>query len=77
MRKPVRFYLFRRKPIIRKDRYELWRGAAILLGFEDHERLRLEYPRPRVNCQRFRKDYRGPRTTTHILENILPSQGIC
>ena len=43
MRKPASFYFFRGKPIVHKDRYELWRGVADLLGFEAHERLRVEW----------------------------------
>jgi len=33
----------KRKPIVQKDRYELWRGVANLLGFKAHERLRMEW----------------------------------
>jgi len=45
MRKPASFYFFKRKPIIPtcRDRYELWRGVANLLGFKAHERLRVEW----------------------------------
>jgi len=43
MRKPASFYFFERKPIVRKDRYETWRGIADLLGFKAHERLRVEW----------------------------------
>jgi transcriptional regulator of acetoin/glycerol metabolism len=43
IRKPASFYFFRRKPIVRKDRYELWRGVASLLGFKAQERLRVEW----------------------------------
>ena len=43
MRKPASFYFFKRKPIIKKDRYELWRGVANLLGFTTQERLRVEW----------------------------------
>ena len=43
MRKPASFYFFKRKPIVQKDRYELWRGVASLLGFKAHERLRVEW----------------------------------
>jgi hypothetical protein len=43
MRKPASFYFFKRKPIVQKDRYELWRGVANLLGFKVHERLRVEW----------------------------------
>jgi hypothetical protein len=39
MRKPASFYFFKRKPIILKDRYKLWRGVADLLGFTTQERL--------------------------------------
>jgi transposase-like protein len=43
MRKPASFYFFKRKPIVQKDRYELWRRVASLLGFKAHERLRVEW----------------------------------
>jgi hypothetical protein len=43
MRKPASFYFFKRKPIVQKDRYELWRGVANLLGFTTQERLRVEW----------------------------------
>ena len=43
MRKPASFYFFKRKPIVRKDRYELWRGVASLLDFKAQERLRVEW----------------------------------
>jgi len=43
MRKPASFYFFRRKPIVLKDRYELWRGVADVLGFRVQERLRVEW----------------------------------
>jgi len=33
----------RRKPIVQKSRYELWRGIANLLGFGVHERLRVAW----------------------------------
>ena len=37
----LRFH--RRKPIVQKSRYELWRGIANLLGFGVHERLRVAW----------------------------------
>ena len=43
MRKPASFYFFKRKPVVRKDRYETWREVANLLGFKAHERLRVEW----------------------------------
>jgi transposase InsO family protein len=43
MRKPSSFYYFKTKPIILKDRYELWRGAAERSGIKTHERLRVEW----------------------------------
>jgi len=43
MRKPASFYFFRRKPIVQKDRFELWREVANLVGFDAHERLRVEW----------------------------------
>jgi transposase InsO family protein len=43
MRKSTSFYFFKRKPIAQKDRHELWRGVANLLGLEAHERLRVEW----------------------------------
>ena len=43
MRKSASFYFFKRKPVARKDRYELWRGAAELSGFNAQERLRVEW----------------------------------
>jgi hypothetical protein len=43
MRKPASFYFFKRRSIVQKDRYELRRGVANLLGFEVHERLRVEW----------------------------------
>jgi hypothetical protein len=43
VRKSASFYFFKRKPIVQKDRYELWRGVADLLGFKAHERLRVEW----------------------------------
>src|SRR4030042_5108596 len=43
MRKPASFYFFKRKPIVRKDKYERWRGVAELLGFSTQERLRVEW----------------------------------
>jgi len=43
MRKPASFYFFRRKPIVKKDKYECWRGVADLLGFTTQERLRVEW----------------------------------
>jgi len=43
MRKPAGFYFFKRKPIVQKDRYELWREVANLLGFNAQERLRVEW----------------------------------
>ena len=43
MRKAASFYFFRRKPLVRKSKYELWRGAANLLSFRVHERLRVEW----------------------------------
>ncbi len=43
MRKPASFYFFKRKPIVRKDRYELWREVANLLVFKSQERLRVEW----------------------------------
>jgi transposase-like protein len=45
MRKPASFYFFKRKPIVPicRDRYELWRGVADLLGFTAQERLRVEW----------------------------------
>ena len=43
MRKPASFYFFRRKPIVREDRYESWRRVANLLGLKAHERLRVEW----------------------------------
>src|SRR4030043_2041492 len=43
MRKPASLYFFKRKPIVRKDRYELWRGVADLLGFRAQERVRVEW----------------------------------
>ena len=33
MRKPARFYFFKTKPIVLKNRYERWRGVADLLDF--------------------------------------------
>jgi len=42
MRKPASFYFFKRKPFVQKDRYELWRGVASLLGFKTQERVRVE-----------------------------------
>jgi transposase len=42
MRKPASFYFFKRNPLVQKDRYELWRGLAALLGFAAQERLRME-----------------------------------
>jgi len=43
MRKPANFYFFTRKPIVLKDRYEHWRGAADVSGFSTLERLRVEW----------------------------------
>jgi transposase InsO family protein len=43
MRKPASFYYFKTKPIILKDRYELWRGVADRSGVRAHERLRVEW----------------------------------
>ena len=43
MRKPASFYFFKRKPLVQKDRYELWRGVANLPGFATQERLRVEW----------------------------------
>jgi len=43
MRKPASFYFFRRKPIVQKDRHERWRAVGNLLGFNAHERLRVEW----------------------------------
>jgi transposase len=43
MRKPASFYFFKTKPVILKDRYELWRGVADRSGFTTHERLRVEW----------------------------------
>ena len=37
----LRFH--RRKSIVQKSRYELWRGIANLLGFGVHERLRVAW----------------------------------
>jgi hypothetical protein len=34
VRKPGSFYLFERKPIVRKDKYDTWREVASLLGFK-------------------------------------------
>jgi hypothetical protein len=42
MRKQASFHLFKRKPFVQKDRYELWKGVAGLLSFATHERLRVE-----------------------------------
>jgi hypothetical protein len=42
MRKPASFYFFKRKPIVRKDKYEWWRGVADGLAFTTRERLRVE-----------------------------------
>jgi len=43
MRKPASFYFFKRKPVVRKERYECWRGVADLLGLTTQERLRVEW----------------------------------
>lgn len=43
MRRPASFYYFKRKPIVLKDRYDRWRGAADLLGLSAQERLRVEW----------------------------------
>ena len=43
MRKPASFYFFKRKPIAQKDRYELWREVASVLGLKAHERVRVEW----------------------------------
>ena len=43
MRKPASFYFFKRKPLVQKSRYELWREVANLLGFNAQERLRVEW----------------------------------
>ena len=43
MRKPASFYYFKTKPIILKDRYERWRGAAERSGVTTGERLRVEW----------------------------------
>ena len=43
MRKTASFYFFRRKPIVLKDRTELWRKVAGLLGLTPRERLRVEW----------------------------------
>jgi len=43
MRKAASFYFFKRKPIVQKDRCELWRGVAALLSFATQERLRVEW----------------------------------
>jgi len=43
MRKSASFYFFKTKPIILKNRYELWRGVADLSGFTAGERLRVEW----------------------------------
>jgi hypothetical protein len=60
MRKPTSFYLFKRKPIVRKSRREYWREVADLTGLSVSERLRVDmdgvllYNRAgkcRSNCQ--------------------------
>jgi putative transposase len=43
MRKSASFYFFKRKPIVRKDRYKCWREVADLLDFTPQERLRVEW----------------------------------
>jgi len=43
MRKSASFYFFKRKPIVQKDRHELWREVANLSGFKAQERLRVEW----------------------------------
>ena len=43
MRKSASFYFFKRKPIVQKSNYELWREVANLLSFRAHERLRVEW----------------------------------
>ena len=43
MRKSVSCYFFKRKPVIQKDRYALWRGVVNLSGFKADERLRVEW----------------------------------
>ena len=43
MRKSASFYFFKTKPIIPKNRYELWREVAELSGSTTQERLRVEW----------------------------------
>lgn len=43
MRKTSVFYFFKRRPIVRKDGHECWRGVANLLGLTTREGLRVEW----------------------------------
>jgi len=43
MRKSAGLYFFRRKPIVLRDRTELWRKVADLLCLTPRERLRVEW----------------------------------